>query len=116
VTDQVYFDFQIDEEFAGRLLIGLFGNDVPLTVANFIGLTVGSFGVGEQGFPLNYRGSRITKSIPGMFAMGGDVTGFDGLGGESIYGRYFDDESFSLKHDQPYLLSMNNIGPDTNGS
>lgn len=48
--------------------------------------------------------------------MGGDITGYDGIGGESIYGRYFDDESFAISHSQPYLLSMNNIGPDTNAS
>lgn len=48
---------------------------------------------------------------------GGDIVNFDGSGGESIYGKYFDDENFNIKHMQPGLLSMVNEGkPNTNGS
>ena len=41
----------------------------------------------------------------------------DGTGGESIWGKEFQDEiSPNLKHDRPFTLSMANCGPNTNAS
>ncbi|KAJ3003389.1 UNVERIFIED_CONTAM: peptidyl-prolyl cis-trans isomerase cpr6 [Siphonaria sp. JEL0065] len=49
---------------------------------------------------------------------GGDFINHNGTGGESIYnsGGPFNDESFKRKHDEPYLLSCANSGPNTNRS
>ncbi len=47
---------------------------------------------------------------------GGDPTG-TGMGGESLWGRPFEDEfAPSVRFDRPGLLAMANSGPRTNGS
>ena len=115
VTNKVYMDIEIGGRAAGTIIIGLFGDTVPLTVENFRGLITGEYGMGIEG-DRDYLGSTFHRIIPDFMAQGGDFTHHDGTGGESIYGKRFDDENFKLTHDRPYLLSMANAGPNTNGS
>ena len=52
-------------------------------------------------------------AVPNFIIQGGDITDGNGVGGESIYGGYFEDETFEVKHNKLYLLNMANKGPDT---
>merc|ERR1712166_1578570 len=116
VTDKVYFDISIGGAEAKRVVFGLFGDVVPKTAKNFATLCDGSAGIGNSGKALHFKGSKFHRVIPQFMAQGGDFTMGDGRGGESIYGEKFADENFKIKHTKPYLPSMANAGPNTNGS
>jgi peptidyl-prolyl cis-trans isomerase-like protein 2 len=63
-----------------------------------------------------YNNTRFHRLVPGFILQGGDPTG-TGKGGESIFGKPFEDEiSGSYRHDKKGVLSMANKGTNTNRS
>eukprot|EP00197_Chlamydomonas_leiostraca_P007296 CAMPEP_0202869428 /NCGR_PEP_ID=MMETSP1391-20130828/12447_1 /ASSEMBLY_ACC=CAM_ASM_000867 /TAXON_ID=1034604 /ORGANISM="Chlamydomonas leiostraca, Strain SAG 11-49" /LENGTH=225 /DNA_ID=CAMNT_0049549741 /DNA_START=80 /DNA_END=754 /DNA_ORIENTATION=+ len=113
---RVFWDIAINGEDAGRIVMELRADIAPKTAENFRCLCTGERGMGRLGKRLHYKGSFLHRIIPDFMAQGGDFTNGDGTGGESIYGTKFADESFTLKHDSPGILSSANAGPNTNGS
>ncbi|CBQ71531.1 probable U-snRNP-associated cyclophilin [Sporisorium reilianum SRZ2] len=102
---------------ANRIVLELYAHTVPKTAENFRALcTNPPSKLASTGQPLSFLGSIFHRVIPKFMIQGGDFTRGDGTGGESIYGEKFDDEDLTGKHDQPFLLSMANAGPGTNGS
>nr|CAD7590541.1 unnamed protein product [Timema genevievae] len=103
-------------KLVGRIVLELFKDVAPKTVENFRCLCTGEKGVRPSGKRLHYKHTIFHKAVSQFIIQGGDVTNFDGSGGESIYGEKFDDETFIIKHDKPGVLSMANGGPNTNSS
>ncbi|KAJ7450822.1 peptidyl-prolyl cis-trans isomerase [Mycena latifolia] len=111
-----FFDITIGDKPIGRVVFSLYTDLVPKTAENFRALCTGERGDGEMGKPLWYKGSGFHRVIKAFMCQGGDFTAGNGTGGESIYGEKFEDEGFPVKHEKPFLLSMANSGPNTNGS
>lgn len=110
ITHKVNFDIAIGDKDIGRVVLGLYGKVAPKTVRNFIAFA----GEGYEG--LKYEGIGFHRVIKDFMIQGGDVQKQEGRGSISIYGRYFDDETFALKHEGPGTLSMANAGKNTNGA
>ena len=91
------------ETTKGKIVIELYSDKAPKTVANFVKLA-------KQGF---YNGVIFHRVIPGFMIQTGDPTG-TGRGGPGY--TFADEFAPGLKHDSPGILSMANAGPNTNGS
>ena len=112
----VYFDVAIGGKRVGRITFELRRDVAPRTVENFLLLCTGEALDKLNPKKLCYKGTRIHRIVPGQLLQGGDVTKTDGTGGESVYGRPFEDETFELKHCGRGILSMAHTKPHTNTS
>lgn len=98
----------------GDILLYLESDEVPMTVANFVGLSEGDFQVDTLVFTTPYYdGLLFHRVIPNFMIQGGDPNG-NGSGGPGY--SFYDEFSDSLKHDGPGIISMANSGANTNGS
>lgn len=112
-----FFDIKIDDQEVGRIVFKLFCDVCPKTCENFRQLCTGEAGISKKTeIPLCYKSSVFHRVVKSFIIQGGDIENGDGRGGDSIYDGCFDDENFQLTHDEPYLLSMANKGPNTNKS
>lgn len=89
----------------GEIKFKLFPLQAPKAVENFTTHI-------KDGY---YNGIIFHRVIKDFMIQGGDPTG-TGMGGESIYGRAFEDEFSPLLRNYRGALSMANAGPCTNGS
>uniref|UniRef100_A0A8C4ZJH0 Peptidylprolyl isomerase like 6 n=1 Tax=Gadus morhua TaxID=8049 RepID=A0A8C4ZJH0_GADMO len=113
----VFMDIDIRSEGIGRLVFELFSNVCPKTCKNFRALCTGELGLSQGGLMLGYRGSLFHRVVPNGWIQGGDISpAGKGDGGESIYGPYFEDESFAISHNKRGILGMANQGPHSNRS
>ncbi|MDE2060260.1 MAG: peptidylprolyl isomerase [candidate division NC10 bacterium] len=90
------------EMAAGKIVVELYANDAPGTVANFIKLA-------KQGF---YNGLTFHRVVPGFVAQGGDPKG-DGTGGP---GYTIKDEVNSRKHTTGAVAMAKTAAPNSAGS
>jgi peptidyl-prolyl cis-trans isomerase A (cyclophilin A) len=112
----------VHAEFAtteGSFTVRLFDQEVPDTVANFVGLAEGTKEWTHPGTRQKmtntpfYDGIVFHRVIQGFMIQGGDPLG-QGIGGP---GYQFKDEFHpQLRHSKAGILSMANAGPNTNGS
>jgi len=98
------------ETSMGNIVMELYPNDAPKTVANFIGLA-------KKGY---YDSVTFHRVVSGFVIQGGDPTG-TGAGGDSIYGGDFEDElnPNTESYKRGYMegtVAMANRGPNTNSS
>ncbi len=90
----------------GDITVKLFSKVAPKACENFIALA-------KKGY---YNGVIFHRVIKDFMIQGGDPTG-TGSGGESIWGKPFEDEfKQNIVFDRAGILAMANRGKNTNGS
>jgi peptidyl-prolyl cis-trans isomerase A (cyclophilin A) len=102
----------------GAFTVRLFEEEVPNTVANFVGLAEGTKEFtdpkgGQKTKRPYFDGLIFHRVIDGFMIQGGDPLG-TGTGGPGY--NFADEFNPKLRHSKAGILSMANAGPNTNGS
>jgi len=121
VTSEIALDVEVKnyngqgDDLVGQVVIGLFGDTVPVSSLNFKTLCSG-YKKQNTGSKISYRNTYCHRIVKDMLLHCGDVFNTDGLGTTSIYGDTFNDENFIISHSSGGIVSYANRGTDTNGS
>lgn len=117
-NDGIYADIDTDK---GKIIVELFYESTPITVANFVSLTEGTNkevtdSLSGKRF---YDGLPFHRVVPDFMIQGGDIL----RNGKGTPGYTFEDEfpkdslgTLLYQHDSKGTLSMANSGPNSNGS
>ncbi|XP_015893613.3 peptidyl-prolyl cis-trans isomerase CYP28, chloroplastic [Ziziphus jujuba] len=124
ITDRVFMDFSLcptylrpdrtvsddlstlctESLLLGRIVLGLYGHVVPLTVSNFKSMCITSNGSSS------YKGTLVHKVFPGQFLLAGRQGDKPGEvrrpSGLSRNTETVESKAFSLNHSRPGLLSL----------
>lgn len=124
-----FFEVRAGGYYLGKIVFEIKEDVAPITAKNFVQLC-----------EYHCYAGTMFKVYPSNWLVGGDFTNLDEVvynaedpdffdfasllpdalpGGQSIYGAYFDDENYDLKHTGPGVLTMHNDGgaePGRNGS
>jgi hypothetical protein len=125
VTERIFFDISINGAEPERIIIGLYGEDCPITCKNFSSICqiktaenkneneTENLIKTENEKKLNFSSSIFHRIIPGFMIQGGDITNKDGTGGESklsyflfLFFYWFGLEKFTkiLSHEITFLI------------
>eukprot|EP00375_Theileria_parva_P003933 XP_766620.1 cyclophilin [Theileria parva strain Muguga] len=103
---RVFFDISIAGRRAGRMVFELFMDKLPYTAENFRCLCTGETGLGYYLRPRWYKNTPIHRIVTGFMCQGGNFNTGNSYGGESIYGQYMRDESYTYLHSKRGVLGM----------
>ena len=103
ITDKIFFDISIDRENVGRLVVGLYGENVPIGAQRFSQIAIGNKGI-------SYRKKEFVKVTP-SFIQNAGLRSFS-LSGENRDSALFvgGENAESLL---PELDNLNRICPNT---
>ena len=110
--DGIYANIETNK---GKIIVQLYPDEVPLTVANFITLAEGTNPKVTDSLKGKkfYDGLTFHRVIKDFMIQGGDPLA-SGQGGPGY--KFYDEFNPDLKHDSKGILSMANSGINTNGS
>lgn len=110
----VFFDVEIKGEPMGRIEMVLYTDTSPRCAENFRQFCTGEAGVAPEGA----EGEGMSKHFKGapFYRIIDQFIDQSGVNVESVYGGMFNDDAggLKLKHEHKGLLSMANMGPNTN--